>query len=862
VGSRADSTLIETKYLQAIALPPVYRCFTHPEVCGKLVHLKIGVLQTSMATGIKDFFKIQDAVPDSNGLIERPLVPLRGLVVFPNAIMPIDVPAPPVLSAIQIALLKKQTVIGAALRGPVPSLITLDDLHPIGTEMAVGHLMRLPDDRRNALVQGRRRVQIVEIVQSALYPIVRARPLDEISAPLDETQGIMQAVLERFQRAAEFNSSISEDVLAYALNLANPGALADLVAATLTLPFDERLRLLETPDENERLQHIADLLGQELQMLELKDEISSQVQQEMDRSQREVYLREQMRIIQTELGEQDFFQQEINEVRELILKAELPPEIHDKATRELSRLMMMPPMAPEVGMIRTYIDWLTAIPWAKQSEDNLNLANAEQILNADHYGLPKVKERILEYIAVRKLAGSRMKSPILCFVGPPGVGKTSLGRSIARALGREFVRVSLGGVRDEAEIRGHRRTYIGALPGRIIQTMRRAGTINPVFVLDEVDKLGMDFRGDPSSALLEVLDPEQNHAYSDHYLEVPYDLSKVLFITTANDLDPLPPALLDRLEVIEFSGYTEEEKIAIARHFLLPNQMEAHGLTGMKLSFETRALQEIIRSYTYEGGVRNLNREIANIARKVARRVAENKPIPRRITAARLMDYLGPPIYTHQFANQEDAVGLATGLVWSYDGGDISVIEVAILPGKGSLTLTGQLGEVMQESAQTALSYVRSRASDFDLPHDDFENYDVHVHLPEGAVPKDGPSAGITLAAAILSAFTECKIRSSFAMTGEITLRGKVLPVGGIKEKVLAARRAHIPNIILPSQNKKDLVDIPPEALKDLNFYFVDDMQQVLNRVLLPPPMEGRRRDAERQDNEKSEEALEAAGEP
>ncbi|GIL12044.1 MAG: Lon protease [Chloroflexota bacterium] len=815
-----------------------------------------------MATGIKDFFKIQDAVPDANGLIERPLIPLRGLVVFPNAVMPIDVPTPPVLSAIQIALLKKQTVIGAALRGPAPSLITLDDLHPIGTEMAVGHLMRLPDDRRNALVQGRRRVQIVEIVQSALYPIVRARPLDEISTPLDETQGIMQAVLERFQRAAEFNSSISEDVLAYALDLANPGALADLVAATLTLPFDERLRLLETPDENQRLQHIADLLGQELQMLELKDEISSQVQQEMDRSQREVYLREQMRIIQTELGEQDFFQQEINEVRELILKAELPPEIHDKATRELSRLMMMPPMAPEVGMIRTYIDWLTAIPWAKQSEDNLNLANAERILNADHYGLPKVKERILEYIAVRKLAGSRMKSPILCFVGPPGVGKTSLGRSIARALGREFVRVSLGGVRDEAEIRGHRRTYIGALPGRIIQTMRRAGTINPVFVLDEVDKLGMDFRGDPSSALLEVLDPEQNHAYSDHYLEVPYDLSKVLFITTANDLDPLPPALLDRLEVIEFSGYTEEEKIAIARHFLLPNQMEAHGLTGMKLSFETRALQEIIRSYTYEGGVRNLNREIANIARKVARRVAENKPIPRRITAARLMDYLGPPIYTHQFANQEDAVGLATGLVWSYDGGDISVIEVAILPGKGSLTLTGQLGEVMQESAQTALSYVRSRASDFDLPHDDFENYDVHVHLPEGAVPKDGPSAGITLAAAILSAFTECKIRSSFAMTGEITLRGKVLPVGGIKEKVLAARRAHIPNVILPSQNKKDLVDIPPEALKDLTFYFVDDMQQVLDRVLLPPPPEGRRRDAERQENEKSEEALEAAGEP
>ncbi|NWG17879.1 MAG: endopeptidase La [Chloroflexi bacterium] len=814
-----------------------------------------------MATGIKDFFKTQDAVPDPNGLIERPLIPLRGLVIFPNTITPIDVPTSPALSAIQIALLKKQTVIGAALRGAFPSQLTLDDLYPIGTEMAVGHMMRLPDDRRNALVQGRRRVQIVEIIQATPYPIVRARPLNDIPALLDETRSLMRSVQERFQRASEFNPSISEDVLAYALNLDSPGVLADLVASTLTLPFEDRQRMLEMPGENERLRHVADLLAQELKMLELKDEISSQVQQEMDRSQREIYLREQMRIIQTELGEQDFFQQEINEVRESILKAELPPEIHEKASRELSRLMMMPPMAPEVGMIRTYIDWLTAIPWVKQSEDNLNLAHAERILEADHYGLRKVKERILEYIAVRKLAGSKMKSPILCFVGPPGVGKTSLGRSIARALGREFVRVSLGGVRDEAEIRGHRRTYIGALPGRIIQTLRRAGTINPVFVLDEVDKLGMDFRGDPSSALLEVLDPEQNHAYSDHYLEVPYDLSKVLFITTANDLDPLPPALLDRLEVIEFSGYTEEEKVAIARNFLLPNQMEAHGLAGTKLSFETRALQEIIRSYTYEGGVRSLNREIANVARKVARRVAEDKPIPRRITAARLPDYLGPPLYLHQLANQEDAVGLATGLVWSYDGGDISVIEVAILPGKGSLTLTGQLGEVMQESAQTALSYVRSRASDYDLPHDDFENYDVHVHLPEGAVPKDGPSAGITLAAAILSAFTECKIRSSFAMTGEITLRGKVLPVGGIKEKVLAARRAHIHKVILPTQNKKDLVDIPPEAMKDLELFFVDDMQQVLDRVLLPPPPDGRKRDAERQENEKSEEALEAARE-
>ncbi len=812
---------------------------------------------------MSDFFKVQNAVPDDNGLIERPIILLRGMVVFPHTVTPIDVPTSATLPAVQAALLKKQTLISVAQRNPVPlPELTLDDLYPVGTEMAVGHLMRLPDDRRNALVQGRRRVQLVEIVQKTPYLIARARPLIEIPLPDDTASGIMRTVIDRFRRAADLNPSISDDVLAYATNLQNPGILADLVASTLQLPFEERQRLIETADENKRLQQLATLLGQELKVLELKDEINSQVQQEMDRSQREVYLREQMRVIQTELGEQDFFQQEINEVREQILAASLPPEVNDKAIKELSRLMLMPPMAPEVGMIRTYIDWLTGLPWVKISDDNLDIGHAQRVLDAEHYGLTKVKERILEYIAVRKLAGSKMKSPILCFVGPPGVGKTSLGKSIAKALEREFVRVSLGGVRDEAEIRGHRRTYIGALPGRIIQTMRRAGTINPVFVLDEIDKLGMDFRGDPASALLEVLDPEQNNAYSDHYLEVPYDLSNVLFITTANDLDPLPPALLDRLEVIEFSGYTEEEKTEIARQFLIPTQMEAHGLKELKLAYTQSALHEIIREYTYEGGVRNLNREIANVSRKLARRIAEGKSVPRRITPAKVVELLGPPLYTHQLVHTEDTVGLATGLVWSYDGGDIAVIEVAILPGKGGLTMTGQLGEVMQESTQTALSYVRSRAADFDLPHDDFENYDVHIHLPEGAVPKDGPSAGITLAAAILSAFTEGKLRSNFAMTGEITLRGKVLPVGGIKEKVLAARRARIRNVILPTPNKKDLVDIPHEALRDLTFYYVDDMQQVIDLVLLPPPPEGRKRDAEREDDEKADESVETTGEP
>ncbi|MBC8099554.1 MAG: endopeptidase La, partial [Armatimonadetes bacterium] len=550
-----------------------------------------------------------------------------------------------------------------------------------------------------------------------------------------------------------------------------------------------------------------------------------------------------------ELGEEDVFQQELTDVRQQIMDAQLPKDIHDRALKELSRLMIMPPMAPEVGIIRTYIDWVVTLPWTKQSEDNLDMTHAQTVLDNEHYGLPKIKDRILEHIAVRKLAADKMKTPILCFVGPPGVGKTSLGKSIAKALGREFVRVSLGGVRDEAEIRGHRRTYIGALPGRILQTMRRGGTINPVFMLDEIDKIGADFRGDPSAALLEVLDPEQNGEYSDHYLDMAYDLSKVMFITTANDLDPLPPALLDRLEVIDFPGYAEEEKLAIARQFLIPHQFEGHGLADAGLKFDTGALQTIVREYTYEAGVRNLNREIANVCRKVARLMAEAKPFPKRITAAQANKFLGPPEFLPFRHNQEDSVGLATGLAWTYNGGDVLSIEVSVLPGKGSLLMTGQLGDVMQESAQAAMSYMRARANDLGVPSADFEEYDVHVHLPEGAVPKDGPSAGITLAAAIISAFTERKIRADLAMTGEITLRGRVLPVGGVKEKLLAAHRARIKTVILPTQNRKDLVDVPANTQRDLTLHFVDDMQQVLDLALMDTPDE-RQRDKRRDDEE------------
>ncbi len=525
-------------------------------------------------------------------------------------------------------------------------------------------------------------------------------------------------------------------------------------------------------------------------------------------------------------------------------------EAREKANQELGRLMMIPPMAPEVGIIRTYLDWLLALPWRTMSEDNLDLGNAARVLDDEHYGLPKAKERILEHIAVRKLAADRMKTPILCFVGPPGTGKTSLGKSIASALGREFVRVSLGGVHDEAEIRGHRRTYIGALPGRIIQTMRRAGTLNPVFMLDEIDKLGVHFRGDPAAALLEVLDPEQNHAFSDHYLDVSYDLSKVLFITTANYLDPIPAALLDRMELIEFPGYVEEEKLRIAKQFLIPRQLEQHGIADLGVRFDENALRLICREYTYEAGVRNLDREIAKVCRKLARRVAEDKRPSRRITVESLGRYLGPPQFLLPLAEEADEIGVATGLAWTEGGGDIMGIEISLMPGKGSVLLTGQLGDVMQESAQAALSYTRSRAADFGIDPNEFDQLDIHVHLPEGAIPKDGPSAGITLATALISALTQRKVRRDVAMTGEITLRGRVLPVGGVREKVLTAHRAGVKKVLLPKRNEKDLIEIPKRMLRGLELVLVADMDTVLQHALLPGPHDVQVTETETQSDE------------
>jgi ATP-dependent Lon protease len=567
------------------------------------------------------------------------------------------------------------------------------------------------------------------------------------------------------------------------------------------------------------------------------------VQQELDKTQREYFLREQMKVIQSELGESDVYTREVNELRGKIAEVELPDEARARAEKELGRLSSMPPMSPETDMIHTYLDWLIELPWSQATEDNLDVKHVEQVLESRHYGLPKAKERILEYIAVRRLAASKMRSPILCFVGPPGTGKTSLGQSIADALGRKFVRVSLGGVRDEAEIRGHRRTYIGSLPGRVIQTMRRAGTINPLFMLDEVDKLGMDFRGDPASALLEVLDPEQNHAFSDHYLEVPYDLSKVLFITTANVLDPVPPALRDRMEVIEFPGYIDEEKLEIARRFLIPRQLAEHGLEETPLTFSEGVLRALTREYTYEAGVRNLERQIASICRKVARRIAEGEAPPSRITVPMLARYLGPPQFIRGLVEEQDGVGIATGVAWTEAGGDLMPVEVVLMPGKGNLMLTGQLGEILQESAQAALSYTRSRSEDLDIDPEVFDKTDVHIHLPEGAIPKDGPSAGITIATALVSAFTDRAVRHDVGMTGEITLRGRVLPVGGLKEKMLTAYRAGLKTVVIPKRNKKDLVEIPRRVKRGIDVILAEHMDEVLAKALLPPsPPPPRRR--------------------
>jgi ATP-dependent Lon protease len=692
----------------------------------------------------------------------------------------------------------------------------------------------MPDGTFSALVQGRRRIEIMEFVQWDPYIRVSARIVDEPEDWQPTTEALMRAVMALFEKVVELNRKMPEEIYTFALNIDEPGWLADFITSTMDLTVSTKQDVLETLEPTERLQKVSIVLAQELDVLEMEDQIHSQVQQEVDKMQREHFLREQMRVIQHELGEVDAFTQELTELREAFDNKLLPDEVRAKVDKELNRLAGMPPMAPEISVIRTYLDWILELPWVEMSDDNLDVIHAAKVLDAEHFGLKKIKDRIIEYIAVKGIAADTMRTPILCFVGPPGTGKTSLGQSIAKALNREFLRISLGGVRDEAEIRGHRRTYIGALPGRIIQAMRRAGTKNPLFMLDEIDKLGQDFRGDPAAALLEVLDPEQNHSFSDHYLDLHYDLSTVLFITTANVLDTIPPALQDRMEVIEFPGYIEEEKLEIGHNFLVPRQLKEHGLLDTGIHFDDSILSMLIRQYTYEAGVRNLEREIANVCRKVARKVAEKKRYPKRITSKQLVKLLGPPRLTQELLREEDEVGVATGVAWTAAGGDVMIVEVTVMPGKGSLMMTGQLGEVMQESAQAALSFLRSHADRWEIDDEIFENSDIHIHIPEGAVPKDGPSAGVSMVTALVSAFTNRPVRREVGMTGEITLRGRVLAVGGIREKALAARRIGIKQFIMPTKNENDLEEIPTKLRKDLEFIQVARVQQVLDVALLP----------------------------
>jgi len=765
---------------------------------------------------------------------ELPVVALREFVIFPSMFTPLDVGRPKSVRAVDAVAADLRMFLTVMqkdkdIQDPKPP----DDLYTIGTLVAILRMKRASDGRIQLLLRGLARVCIDEWTQTDPYLKARYTIIDETTEMTVEVRALVNSVLQLFQQMVQLSPHLPDEASAIAAAAETPAQLADIIVTALNLSAQERQRFLETLDPVQRLRDLLPLLSREVQVLELTQKIQEQARQELDKAQREFILRQQLREIQKELGETP--EAEVEELRQKIEEAGMPDEVKEVALRELDRLSKMHPAAAEYTVSRTYLDWLISLPWSKVTEDNLDIANAKRVLDEDHYDLDDVKERLLEFLAVRKLKQDT-KGPILCFVGPPGVGKTSLGQSIARALGRKFVRISLGGVRDEAEIRGHRRTYVGALPGRIIQGIRQAGTKNPVFMLDEVDKLGFDFRGDPAAALLEVLDPEQNHSFVDHYLDVPFDLSQVLFICTANITDTIPPALLDRMEVIRLPGYSHEEKLQIARRYLIPRNLNEHGLTDEHLEITDDALSLIVRQYTREAGVRNLNREIANICRKVARRLAEGVSEKVVVTPDNVSEFLGPPKFVEDFAERQPRVGVANGLAWTPFGGSVLVVETTKMPGKGNLILTGHLGEIMKESAQAALSYVRSRSEQLGISEDFFAKHDIHIHVPAGAIPKDGPSAGITMATALASLATGRPVRPDLAMTGEITLTGRVLPVGGIKEKVLAAKEAGIHEIILPAQNRKDLTEIPEHIRNALTFHFVENMDEVLELALQPTP--------------------------
>jgi len=776
---------------------------------------------------------------------ELPVLPLRGSVLFPGVVTPLLVSKPSSVALIEAARAGDRVFVAAAVHPEAPDETVPENLFGRGVVARILKTLELPNGKLNVIVQGVARVDVRTVERTEPYFVARIEAVESVSAPQTvEVEALVLSVQRLLQQIVKLPSNLPPEVQALASASSDPGTLSDLVAAHLNLGVDEKQELLEHDHVEIRLKLVLSHLARQVKIFELSQKIETEVQDEIDKSQREFYLRERLRAIRRELGEDDEGLAEVENLIRRIDKASMPEEIDKVARQEVDRLARMSPAAAEYNVVRTYVDWLLDIPWGTTTQDNLDIRGAEEILDEDHYDLEKIKKRVLEYLAVRKLKPD-MKGPILCFVGPPGVGKTSLGRSIARALGRKFVRISLGGVHDEAEIRGHRRTYVGALPGRIIQGLKRAGSMNPVFMLDEIDKLGNDFRGDPSSALLEVLDPEQNHTFSDHYLEVPADLSKVLFIATGNVPEQIPHALYDRMEILDLPGYTAEEKTLIAQRFLVPRQLEEHGLDTDRLRFEDEAIGEIVRSYTEEAGVRGLERRIAAICRAVARRVAERMDADATPEAAQdvapeivvpdlLHGFLGPVQYFNDVAERTAIPGVATGLAWTPSGGDILFIEATRMPGKGRLTLTGQLGDVMKESAQAALSYLRSRADDFGLDGKEFEKFDVHVHVPAGAVPKDGPSAGITMLVALASMLTGKAVHADMALSGEITLRGLVLPVGGIKNKVLAARRAGLKRIVLPAKNEKDLEEVPEHAREGLEFTFVREISEVIDLALKP----------------------------
>lgn len=762
-----------------------------------------------------------------------PMLPLRGVLVFPYMVIHLDVGRKKSINAIEEAMLNTKEIFLATQKEAQTDEPEVEDIFTAGTVAEIRQILKMPGGTMRVLVEGLHRAEIKQYIFTDPYMQVEIEEFkDNDVQKTPELDALMRTLISEFEQYVRLSKKIPPETVVSVVAIEEPGRLADVIASHLSLRIQEKQKILEARDIARRLDLLCEMLAKEMEVLELERKINIRVRKQMEKTQKEYYLREQMKAIQKELGDKDERAAEVEELKERINNAKLPKEAYEKAYKELERLEKMPPMVAEAVVVRNYLDWLLALPWSVETKDRLDLNMAEKILDEDHYGLEKPKERILEYLAIRKLA-KKMKGPILCLVGPPGVGKTSLGKSVARSLNRKFVRMSLGGVRDEAEIRGHRRTYVGSMPGRVLQGMKQAGSKNPVFLLDEIDKMTMDFRGDPASALLEVLDPEQNSTFSDHYLETAFDLSKVMFITTANSTHGIPKPLLDRMEIIEISGYTEEDKVHIAMDHLIPKQIKEHGLNEHNIAFSEGAVRKIIREYTREAGVRSLEREIASVCRKVARQVVEDASTSVHVNAGNLGKYLGIQRYRFGVAEREHQVGVATGLAWTEVGGDILSIEVALLKGKGNLTLTGKLGDVMKESAQAALTYVRSRADELGIPEDIRQEYDIHLHVPEGAIPKDGPSAGITIATALASAMSGKLARKDVAMTGEITLRGRVLPIGGLKEKVLAAHRAGIETVIMPVDNQKDLVEIPANVRRKMKFIPVSHMDEVLKETLI-----------------------------